>query len=94
MGAVLIEKDDRMSDYDPTRSIYSNAMKPGKRVIPAFDSVEQQRAWALTIEKSYQIINHMTIGAGGFTKIKQLADAGDPLAQAIMQKFIAIRMGG
>ncbi|WP_025915492.1 hypothetical protein [Herminiimonas sp. CN] len=59
-----------------------------------FDSTEQQRAWASTVEQCYKITNAMKLEASGMVKIKHMADDGDPLAQAIMQRFIELRLKG
>lgn len=75
-----------MSEFEETRK-----WKASRGHI-TFDSVEQQRAWQSTVEQCYKIINSMKSDASGMVKIKHMADDGDPLAAAIMQRFIEIRM--
>ncbi len=59
-----------------------------------FESVEQDRAWQLAIERSYQIINKMTPSAVSMRHIKKLADQEDPIAIGIWAQFTKARMAG
>lgn len=61
---------------------------------PVFSCIEEDRAWQLTVERSYRVMNLAQSGASSMHRIKQLADDGDPIAIGIMAKFMAARMAG
>lgn len=59
-----------------------------------FESVEQDRAWQLAVERSYGVVGKLNPSAASMRLIKKLVDQEDPIAIGIWAQFTKARVAG
>jgi hypothetical protein len=60
----------------------------------SFDSIEQERAWALTVEQIYNYTRRMSLEKKTLDRVQAEAAEGLPIAMYVIAHYTALRLKG